>query len=284
VKYIPAWFPGAGFKVFAAEARKAGHELVQLPFQELKNRMVRLLYIPFHNSCNRLSLTPMVIHQAKGTARPSFVTNALDKIPEGSPREMITDIQEVAATMYGGTPPPSQPLICPPFLWRLILSVCLAAALDTILSTITSCVLALVLNPSVQTRAQAELNAQIGSPTSATFRLPTFSDRPHLPYIDAILKESLRWLTAVTSGVPHATTEDDVYRGWRIPKGSIVIANAWAMLHDPKTYADPFDFRPERFLPSEGKDTEPDPGIYGSFGFGRRYAGFLIGPSLWRMS
>jgi cytochrome P450 len=139
-------------------------------------------------------------------------------------------------------------------------------------SSVHSCVLGLLLNPSVQTRAQVELDAVLGSATSPSFRLPTFSDRPNLPYIDAIVKETLRWLTVAATGLPHATTEDDVYRGWRIPKGSIVIANAWAMLHDPKTYADPFAFRPERFLSSANQ--EPEPGVTGTFGFGRRYTAF----------
>jgi hypothetical protein len=205
-----------------------------------------------------------------GTAQSSFVTNALADIADGSSRELITDIQEVAATMYGGTFLPR------PFLSLVSELVHLAAASDTTVSSIHSCLLALVLNPSVQTRAQAELDAVIGLPISDTFRLPTFSDRPNLPYIDAIVKESLRWLTVVATGVPHATTEKDVYRGWRIPKGSIMIANAWAMLHDPKTYADPFSFRPERFLPSEGQEPEPEPGISGAFGFGRRYAASLL--------
>jgi cytochrome P450 len=49
----------------------------------------------------------------------------------------------------------------------------------------------------------------------------------------------------------------------------MVIANAWAMLHDPDVYKDPFKFSPDRFLPvSEGGAGEPIP--VGHFGFGRR--------------
>jgi cytochrome P450 len=48
-----------------------------------------------------------------------------------------------------------------------------------------------------------------------------------------------------------------------------VIANAWAMLHDPVVYKDPFKFNPDRFLPvSEGGSGEPIP--MGHFGFGRK--------------
>jgi len=122
----------------------------------------------------------------------------------------------------------------------------------------------------VQNRAQRELDAVLGSPESPSFRLPTFSDRLNLPYIDAIVKEGLRYIPPVTAGLPHAVIQDDVYRGWLIPKGSIVIANAWGMLRDPSIYPDPEIFRPERFLPENSKTPEADPGSSGAFGFGKR--------------
>lgn len=46
----------------------------------------------------------------------------------------------------------------------------------------------MVLHPAVQVKAQAELDAVIGSG-----RLPDYNDRPSLPYINAIVKEVLRW-------------------------------------------------------------------------------------------
>jgi hypothetical protein len=49
-------------------------------------------------------------------------------------------------------------------------------------------ILALVLYPHVQKRAQAELDLVVGRD-----RLPTFDDRPRLPYIEAICKEVVRW-------------------------------------------------------------------------------------------
>jgi cytochrome P450 len=76
--------------------------------------------------------------------------------------------------------------------------------------------------PAVQARAQAELDAMLGPG-----RLPDFTDREHLPYITALVLEVLRWIPAVPLGVPRATTEDDVYRGYFIPKGTIVMQNTW---------------------------------------------------------
>jgi len=46
----------------------------------------------------------------------------------------------------------------------------------------------MILYPDAQKRAQAEVDAVIG-----TERLPTFEDRSSLPYVDAVLRETLRW-------------------------------------------------------------------------------------------
>ncbi|KAH9916829.1 cytochrome P450, partial [Amylocystis lapponica] len=100
---------------------------------------------------------------------------------------------------------------------------------------------------------------------------PTLDDRDRLPYVRALWVEVLRWNPVVPLGAPHRLMEDDIYEGYFLPKGSIVIANIWKFLHDPEQYADPppLEFKPERFLPSNGKEAECDPREV-IFGFGRR--------------
>jgi len=134
---------------------------------------------------------------------------------------------------------------------------------DTSSSTLQSLVLAMVLNPAIQERAQADLESVVGME-----RLPAFEDRQSLPYIDAIIREAMRWGPVLPLGVAHAVTEDDVYEGYFIPKGSTIVANAWAMSRDPHRYPDPEAFRPERFLTKEG--TLNGDGVRWSFGWGRR--------------
>jgi len=67
-------------------------------------------------------------------------------------------------------------------------------------SAVTSFILAMTLNPTVQSRAQAELDAVVCSNDDTTARLPTFADRECLPYVNAIVKEVLRWNPSVPLG------------------------------------------------------------------------------------
>ncbi|KAG5643123.1 hypothetical protein DXG03_001549 [Asterophora parasitica] len=116
----------------------------------------------------------------------------------------------------------------------------------------------MVRNPEVFRKAQEELDQVIGSG-----RLPTFDDRGSLPYLECILKEVLRWNPPVPLGIPHRVMEDDSYRGYHIPKGTTLIVNIFAILHD---CLEPEEFRPERYAQ---KTDLPDPREV-VFGFGRR--------------
>ena len=96
-------------------------------------------------------------------------------------------------------------------------------------STIQTFFLAMAANPHVLAKAQAELDAVLGPLAGAgdQARLPTFTDRARLPYVNAIVLEVLRWNPAVPLGLAHQLTRDDVYRGWHVPKGTVVWANIW---------------------------------------------------------
>ena len=74
------------------------------------------------------------------------------------------------------------------------------------------------MHPNVQAKAQAELDGLLG-----TTRLPELDDRDALPYCQAVLLETLRWRPAVPLGIPHRLMADDVYNGYCLPEGSIVV-------------------------------------------------------------
>lgn len=139
-----------------------------------------------------------------------------------------------------------------------------AGGTDTTVSAVYSFFLAMTLFPDVQKRAQAEIDAVVGPG-----RLPSFADRSSLPYTEALVKEVLRWNVVLPTGFPHCVAEDDIHDGYYIPKGSLVLPNIWFMLNDPRTYANPSQFNPERFLAKDGKEPETEPRTM-CFGFGRR--------------
>ncbi|KAM0289149.1 hypothetical protein ACHAO9_006369 [Fusarium lateritium] len=139
-----------------------------------------------------------------------------------------------------------------------------AAGADTTVSSLACFFLAMKLYPEVQRNAQEEIDRVVGGN-----RLPIIEDRSNMPYLDAIVKEVLRWHPIAPMGLPHTCTEDDIYDGYLIPKGSMVISNILHFAHDPEVYSEPMAFKPERFLSSDDNQPELDPQTY-AFGFGRR--------------
>ncbi|KAF8912662.1 cytochrome P450 [Mucidula mucida] len=138
----------------------------------------------------------------------------------------------------------------------------LTAGADTTVAVILTTILAMVLNPGAQKKAQAELDAVVGRS-----RLPGYDDEPSLPYVRALILESMRWRPVSPLGIAHNNMSDDVYESYVIPKGSTVSPNVWAILHDKDMYPNPEAFDPDRFL---GDSPQCDPTTVGAFGYGRR--------------
>ncbi|KAK1765144.1 O-methylsterigmatocystin oxidoreductase [Phialemonium atrogriseum] len=138
------------------------------------------------------------------------------------------------------------------------------AGADTTVSALACFFLAMTEFPDIQRTAQQEIDRVVGHD-----RLPTASDRQNLPYIEAMVKEVLRWHPVAPMGLPHTSTADDICEGYLIPKGSMLLANVWHFTHDPDVYEEPMSFNPERFLAAESHEPAPDPHTF-VFGFGRR--------------
>ena len=89
-------------------------------------------------------------------------------------------------------------------------------------SGLENLILALVLHPEAQRKAQMELDAVIGED-----RLPKFEDRAQLPYVNALCVEVQRWRPVLPLSLPHMTSQNDAYGEFFIPKGTIIMGNAW---------------------------------------------------------
>ncbi|KGO63861.1 Cytochrome P450 [Penicillium italicum] len=101
--------------------------------------------------------------------------------------------------------------------------------------------------PSFMKRAHALLDEVVGRD-----RLPQFSDRSELAFIDAIMHELFRWRPISPGSIPRRADRDDEFNGVKIKKGVTLMANAWAIGRDEKVFdpalGDTQDFVPERWL------------------------------------
>ncbi|KAF7318686.1 Cytochrome P450 [Mycena chlorophos] len=112
-----------------------------------------------------------------------------------------------------------------------------SAGTDTLVAFLGSFVRAMRDNPEVQRKAQAEVEAVLGIGTLPDF--DAFGDAENkLPFVSAVIREVLRWRPPLPFP-PHFVETEDEYRGYRIPAGSIVLANIWAMMHDETAYPNP---------------------------------------------
>ncbi|KAI3595109.1 cytochrome p450 [Moniliophthora roreri] len=143
---------------------------------------------------------------------------------------------------------------------REITSSVITGGIDTTTSALKTIVLAMLLHPEFQKRAQDEIDAVTGGD-----RLPDFDDSAQLVYVTAICKEALRWSPPLPVA-SHSTSSADVYQGYRIQKDAAVAVNLWAMSRDTKSFKDPEEFLPDRYLE---ESADPD-SLSVSWGFGRR--------------
>ncbi|KAJ7966682.1 Cytochrome P450 [Quillaja saponaria] len=151
----------------------------------------------------------------------------------------------------------------------IIKSTCLALILggtDTTTVTLTWALSSLLNNREVLKKAQNELDIHVGRA-----RLVEESDIKNLVYIQAILKETMRLYPAAPISVPHESNEDCTVGGYHVPMGTRLIVNLAKIHRDPRVWADPLEFRPERFLTShKGIDVRGQNFELIPFGSGRR--------------
>ncbi|TLD38345.1 cytochrome P450 [Venturia nashicola] len=140
----------------------------------------------------------------------------------------------------------------------------------TIAAVMQGFCLAMCYHPEYLGMLQEELDRVCGE------RMPTNADKPGLPLLRAVIKETIRWRPPVPTGIPHFLTQDDEYNGYHIPKGSVIHPLEWAISRDPEIYPDPEAFNPLRWIdPSYPTFKGPlthYPSIINmsQFGYGRR--------------
>ncbi|XP_029169957.1 probable cytochrome P450 304a1 [Nylanderia fulva] len=151
-------------------------------------------------------------------------------------------------------------------------------ALSALPTTITHAIKHLMHNPKVMKKVQDEIDSVVG-----TGRFVTWEDRINLPYMEATIRESMRFETLAPLSVIHRSVKKTILGGYEIPANTPVVTNLAAMHNDPDMWGDPENFRPERFLKEDGQLGKD---LSLPFGFGRRlcagetYARFNIFQSI----
>ncbi|XP_022978033.1 cytochrome P450 81E8-like [Cucurbita maxima] len=128
-----------------------------------------------------------------------------------------------------------------------MVQVLLLAGTETSAVTMEWALAHLLNNPEILKKAREEVDTQIGQE-----QLVDESDASELPYVQAVVLETLRLNPASPLLVPHLTSDDCTISNYEIPRDTIVLVNAWAIHRDPNQWEDPTRFNPDRHLESEG--------------------------------
>ncbi|EEU33959.1 uncharacterized protein NECHADRAFT_97923 [Fusarium vanettenii 77-13-4] len=139
----------------------------------------------------------------------------------------------------------------------------IVAGSGTTAVSLTYLVWAVLSQPAVQARLESELE-----------KLPagfSDSDLEALPYLAAVIEETLRLYGAAPGALPRVVPEGGAkLAGYFIPQGIIVSTQAYTYHRDPEAYPEPENFVPERFLNASGQFKAPKTGVYAPFGAGSR--------------
>ncbi|KAJ0014585.1 hypothetical protein Pint_20909 [Pistacia integerrima] len=123
----------------------------------------------------------------------------------------------------------------------------LSAATDTTSTALQWVMANLVKCPHIQEKLLTEIKSIVGDAE----REVKEDDLQKMPYLKAIILESLRRHPPAHFVVPHAVTEDVVLNGFLVPKKASINFMVADMGWDPKVWEDPMEFKPERFLNKE---------------------------------
>ncbi|KAI9128127.1 hypothetical protein K1719_001120 [Acacia pycnantha] len=137
-----------------------------------------------------------------------------------------------------------------------MVSVCtelLDAGTDTTTIALQWILANLVKNPHIQQKLVHEIREVVGEREDKEVRE---EDLSKMAYLKAVILEGLRRHPPGHFVLPHAVSEDVVFNNYTVPKKGTVNFMVAEMGRDPKVWEDPMEFKPERFLNSEGKGSE----------------------------
>ncbi|CDS08804.1 hypothetical protein LRAMOSA10165 [Lichtheimia ramosa] len=118
---------------------------------------------------------------------------------------------------------------------------------DTTANSLAYAIYHLAIDPDIQSKAREEAIKILGDEPQDV--LPTLEQTREFPYINMIIKETLRISPPVAAMTTREAQEDTELGGKFIPKGTKVNLDIYELQHNPTVWKDPNTFRPERFAP-----------------------------------
>ena len=135
------------------------------------------------------------------------------------------------------------------------------AGTETTSTALSWATLIMMKYPDIQAKVREEIHNNVG-----TSRSLSINDKPNLPYTEAVCQEVLRFRIIAPIGVPHMADTDIFINGHCIPKGTTIMSNLYRIVNNPEVFPNPKEFRPERFIGSDGKFLKNDQNIAFSIG------------------
>ncbi|KAL5006649.1 hypothetical protein ScPMuIL_015455 [Solemya velum] len=129
----------------------------------------------------------------------------------------------------------------------------IAAGLTTSFEALTGLFLILLEKKEIQTSIQAEIDLVIGNS-----RPPRITDRNEMPYSQAVILETLRYISQVPLSIPHYCSKSVAVEGYSIEEGSLVFPYLWGIHHSEELWEEPWEMNPRRFLDDEGNLLPPE--------------------------
>ncbi|XP_012675814.2 cytochrome P450 2A10-like [Clupea harengus] len=147
------------------------------------------------------------------------------------------------------------------------------AGTESTSTTIRYAFMLLIKHPDIQEHMHREIDTVLGQ-----HGIPQMEDRKSLPFTDAVIHEVQRYMDFAPLSVPHYATKDISFRGYAIPKDTVIIPMLHSVLRDEDQWEDAWNFNPENFLDHNG-NFKKNPAFL-PFSAGKRAC---VGESLARM-